>query len=180
MMLDISQEPLVLKMLPLSVITKRLSVRRLHTAGVLRLKESMQRAGFLDNFPLILMPLADETFLLIDGNHRFEAALALELPCVPCVLKTNLTDQECYTLALRSNSATETVVPSTLVTYAEFVWNRLDEHYKQQDIADMLGWSRDKVAKYAALKDISEAAWKLIVTTSEKVVTFAEATTVTS
>ena len=169
-MLDRSQEPLILKMLPLHVITQRLSVRRLNAAGVLRLKESMQRAGFLENFPLILTPLEDETFLLIDGNHRFEAALALELACVPCVIKTNLTEQACYTLALRSNSAAETVVPSTFVTYAEFVWKRLKGGYKQQAIADMLGWSRGAVSNYALLNEIDKRAWALIATTFEQLV----------
>jgi site-specific DNA-methyltransferase (adenine-specific)/modification methylase len=168
------------KMIPLDQITKRLSVRRLQVTGVLRLKESMQRAGFLENFPLIVMLLDDGTALLIDGNHRLEAAQILGLASVPCVVKTNLTEQECYTLALRSNSATETVVPSTLVTYAEFVWHRLEEGYKQQTIAEILGWSRDKVAKYGALKEICEAAWNIIVTTFENAVTMTEETAVTS
>ncbi len=102
------------------------------------------------------------------------------MTCVPCLIKVNLTEQECYTLALRSNSATETVVPTTLVTSAEFIWQRLKEHYKQQAIADMLGWSRDKVTKYAALREICEPAWKVIVTTFENSVTTAEEAAVTS
>ena len=44
----------------------------------------------------------------------------------------------------------------------------------------MLGWSRDKVAKYVALKEICDSAWKVIVTTFENVVTPAEESTVTS
>lgn len=34
----------------------------------------------------------------------------------------------------------------------------------QQQVADELGWSRDKVAKYAALENVSPKAWRLIVT----------------
>jgi DNA modification methylase len=158
-------------MLPLKDITRRLAVRRLNATGILRLKESMQRSGFLDNFPLIVALFADGTTLLIDGNHRLEAALALKLVSVPCVIKTHLTEHECYALALQSNRATETVVPSTFVTYAEFIWSRMNEKYKQQDIADMLGWSREKVAQYAALKGIDPPAWEMIVTTFEPCVT---------
>jgi hypothetical protein len=42
------------------------------------------------------------------------------------------------TLAFRSNTASETIVPSTLVTYAEFIWAR-SSTYTQAAIADMLG-----------------------------------------
>lgn len=153
-------------MLALHQITKRLSVRRIQASGVLRLKESIQRSGFLENFPLIVTTLDDGTMLLVDGNHRLEAALAAGLTCVPCLIKANLTEQECYTLALRSNSATETVVPSTLVTYTEFIKAR-SEHYTQVQIAEMLGWSREKVKDYGRLSQISSAAWDVIGETFE-------------
>src|SRR5258707_3012283 len=158
-------------MLPLEQITKRLSIRRLNAMGILRLKESMQRSGFLENFPLIVTPLDERTFLLIDGDHRREAAHALDIALVPCLIKADLTEQERYTLALQSNRAAETVVPSTLVTYAEFIWARVQDHYKQTEIAEMLGWSREKVAQYAALKAIDPQAWEGIVTTFEQPVT---------
>jgi hypothetical protein len=34
----------------------------------------------------------------------------------------------------------------------------------QQAVADELGWSRDKVAKFATLQEIDEKAWKIVTT----------------
>src|SRR5205807_7045937 len=81
---------------------------------------------FLENYPLTVIPLEDG-YQLIDGNHRYEAAKGLGLVSVPCVIKTELTEAELYQMAMQSNNAAETVVPSTLITYAEFVWARLAE-----------------------------------------------------
>lgn len=169
MSFDVLPDQNVLKILPVNRITERLSVRRLSASGIERLKESIQRSGFLENFPLLVTPLEDDTYQLIEGNHRYEAALLLGLTCVPCLIKTHLTEQERYTLALQSNRAAETVVPSTLVTYAEFISAR-SAHYTQQEIADMLGWSRGQVSQYALLKQrITDAAWNVIATTFDRV-----------
>ncbi len=147
--------------LPLERITSKLPVRRLSASGIARLTESMKRSGFLDNYPLVVTP-DSEDFQLIDGNHRYEAAKGLGIQTVPCVIKTELTEQERYKLALQSNNAAETVVPSTLVTFAEFVWNRANEGKTQEEIANMLMWERGKVAKYAMLHRISKDAWDMI------------------
>ncbi|HET8846722.1 MAG TPA: DNA methyltransferase [Ktedonobacteraceae bacterium] len=177
-MIDSAPTSLPQVLLPLQQITTRLAVRRLQASGVSRLKESIERLGFLEQFPLVVMERDDGTILLIDGNHRLEAALAAGQTHVPCLIKTNLTEQECYTLALRSNSATEAIVPSTLVTYAEFVWNRLQEGYKQQAIAEMLGWSRGAVSNYALLDGIDKRAWSMIATTFEQSVALSPETVV--
>ena len=157
-----------LVMLPLSAITQRLPVRRLNAAGVQRLQQSMQRSGFLEQFPLVVVPLGNGTYQLLDGNHCYEAASALGLASVPCLVKAPLSELECYTLAWQSNHAAETIVPSTLVTYAEFVWERIKDGYTQTEIATMLGWSREKVKNYAALHQIEKEAWDLIGTTFEQ------------
>ncbi len=158
-------------MLPLGRITERLSVRRLSVSGVARLKESMQRSGFLDNFPLLVTPLEDGAYQLIEGNHRYEAALLLGLTCVPCLVKTDLTEQERYSLALQSNRAAETVVPSTLVTHAEFIWARAEEGKTQEDIASMMRWKRQSVRDYALLRKVCLQAWDIIVATFEDTAT---------
>ena len=170
---------LTVQYLPLSAITERLQIRALSQSGVQRLKASMQQFGFLEQFPLVLHQKEQGKFQLIVGNHRYEAAQLLGLPSVPCVIRTGLSEQACYTLAVQSNYATETLVPSTLVTYAEFIWARM-EHYTQTVIAEMLGWSRDKVAKYVALREICPEAWDIIVTTFEQTVTPSDEPAVTA
>ncbi len=66
----------------------------------------------------------------------------------------------------------------TFVDHAEFIWN---ETGTQQQIADVMGWSRGKVSQYAMLKTLKEyvlevdnektivdnPAWELIATTFE-------------
>jgi len=174
------------EMIPLDRIISRLSVRRISAAGVARLQESMKWAGFLENYPLTVIPLGDGNYQLIDGNHRYEAAKGLGITSVPCVIKTELTEAELYQIAMQSNNAAETVVPSTLVTHAEFIWARLAEvderdpepdpekkkkKYTQSDVGKMLGWDQPTVRNYAALQKICPEAWQIIVTTFEKTVT---------
>lgn len=165
----ISVEQQAYEMIPLSSIVSTLPVRRVSTAGLKRVKDSMERVGFLDNYPLIIAP-CEGGYKLIDGRHRYEAAKTLNLLMVPCVVKTDLTEQECYRLALALNCATETLVPSTLVTYAEFVWARSEEGKTQEEISDVMGWSREKVKNYASLRQICEQAWASIGTTFDSIV----------
>lgn len=166
--------PLRIQLLSLKSITKRLAVRRLSPTGIARLKESIQKRGFLESFPLLVTPLEDGTYQLIAGNHRYEAAQALSLAAAPCLLTPPLTVQEQLILAWQSNYATETLVPSTLVTYAEFIWARLESGETQQAIAEVLGWSREKVKDYAALHKICPPAWEYIGATFEKTASFSE------
>lgn len=175
MAVEIEQQTYV--MIPLDRIVSKLPVRRLSMAGVARLQESMRWAGFLENYPLTLAPLENGDYELIDGNHRCEAAKGLGITHIPCIINSNLSEAERYTLALQSNNAAETVVPSTLVTYAEFIWKRLGEtdeqgkqKYTQADVAQMMGWGRDSVKNYAALQKICPEAWEIVGTTFEGVV----------
>lgn len=161
-------------MIPLDQIVSRLSVRRISMSGVARLQESMKWAGFLENYPLTVIPLEDG-YQLIDGNHRYEAAKGLGIASVPCVIKTEMTEAELYQIAMQSNSAAETVVPSSLVTYAEFIWARLAEEdeqgkkkYTQSEVGKMLGWDREKIKDHAALRKLCPDAWQIIGDTFEK------------
>jgi ParB-like chromosome segregation protein Spo0J len=172
-----------LVMIPLDKIVSKLPVRRLSSLGIKKLVESMKWAGFLESYPLIVVLLEDGTYLLIDGNHRFEAAKELGISLVPGVIKTNLSELDRYKLAIQANMATESATYQNLVTNAEFIWARLAEidgrdadqppekqkkKYTQSQVGEMLGWGREKVANYAALQKICHEAWKIIVTTFEK------------
>ena len=162
------------RLVPISQIVERLPVRKVQTAGIERLRQSIRSRGLLDNYPLTLFDLGNNTYKLIDGNHRLEAAIAEGLAKVHAIVKANVSDQDAYTYAFRSNGASEAYVPNTLVTFAEFVWARAAEktaegkkRYTQEQIADMLGWDRSVVMKYLALKNISQRSWHEIVTTFE-------------
>lgn len=180
--------------LPLDKIVSRLKIRRISARGVKRLLESMRWAGFLENYPLIVVLLENGTYLLVDGNHRYEAAKELGILLVPCIIKKGLSEAECYQLAIQANNATESSVPPNLIAYAEFVWDRLAEvdendpeqdtdkkrkKYTQSDVAKMLGWSRERIAQYVMLSKIKKKPWEIIVTSFEQSVTGSEEGSVT-
>lgn len=169
MVVDVEQQTYTI--IPLERIVDRLPVRKISAAGVARIQESMRWAGFLENYPLTVTPLECGNYQLIDGNHRYEAAKGLGILTAPCILKIALSEQDRYKLAFQSNSAAEAVVSATLVDYAEFVWARVAEGYKQQEIAEMLGWGRTQVANYSLLRNICADAWGIIVTAFERIVT---------
>ena len=152
-------------MVPLDKIVSKLPVRRLSEPGIARLQESMRWAGFLENYPLTVILLEDGTYDLVDGNHRYEAARREGIQFVPCIVKTDISEQERYKLSFQSNNAAETIVTSTMVDYAEFIWARTKEGYKQREIAEMLGWGKSQVANYAAMEKICPEAWQIIFTT---------------
>jgi len=173
-MIDVEQQTYV--MIPLDKIVDKLPVRKISATGVARIQESMRWAGFLENYPLTVAPLDDGTYQLIDGNHRYEAAKGLgTISHAPCIIQGGLSDLERYQVAMQSNNAAETIVPSTLVTYAEFIWRRTEEkdenekkRYTHADIGKMMGWDKQMVFRYAALRDICDEAWDIISSTFEK------------
>lgn len=154
--------------LPLEKIVSKLPVRRLSISGLKRIQESMKKVGFLENYPIIVAPLGDGTYLLVEGNHRYESAKAEGIALVPCLVKYGLSEDEMYRLAIQSNSASVTSVPMTMVAYAEFIWERLaekDEDGKprtQIKVATMLGWNKDSVQDYATLRKIDSQAWEIV------------------
>ena len=160
-------------MIPLDRIVAKLHVRRLSQSGLDRIKSSIERNGFLENYPLTVVALGDGTYQLVDGNHRYEAAKELGLTMVPCVITDRNENTNLFRLALESNKAAETIVPSTLVTYAEFIWARIEEEdeakkrkYTLSDIGNMLGgWQFNSVSRYALLNKIDKKAWSLISST---------------
>jgi hypothetical protein len=62
-------------------------------------------------------------------------------------------------------------LPETLVDHAEEIWSMLATDKTQQQVADEIGWTRTKVANYAALYSISPKAWQDIVTKFQKALT---------
>jgi DNA modification methylase len=162
------------EMIPLGKIVSKLPVRRLSQSGLKRIQDSMRKLGFMENFPVMVAPLPDGTFMLVEGNHRTVTAEKEGISLIPCLVKYGLSEDEMYRLAIQSNSASGTVVPMTMVSYAEFVWERLAEKdekdkkkYTQTDVAKMLGWSRDRVADHVSLEKIDKSAWCVIVATFE-------------
>lgn len=170
-------------MIPVDQVVSRLSVRRISASGLKRIQESMQKVGFLENYPITVALQGDGSYLLIDGNHRYESAKTLGLPLVPCLIRHGLPEDEMYRLAIQSNSASTTSVPMTMVAYAEFIWARLAEkderdkkRYTQKQVGNMLGWSEDKVSNYCLLNQIDKNVWGVISNSFENPTTSGKST----
>jgi len=137
--------------------------------GIEIMKTNIKNIGFLENNPITVSKTQDG-YKLIDGNHRVKACLELGIEYLPAIIKENLTYIQEKQLATQCNLASETIIPTTFVDDAEFIWQELENH-TQQEVGEMLGWSRDKIQKYSILKTINKEAWQIIVTTFLKNVT---------
>ena len=165
---------------PIEAITSRVQVRSIKASGVERLKAKINKIGFLPEHPLLVVETEDGLELL-DGNHRLEAIIPLGITSVPVhIIKEKLTDNDKKRRARQANEAAETLVPTTFVDDAELIWGEAKSGKKQEEIASIMGWSRDKVAKYELLRQIKRNVWKIIVTTFEDVVTTIEEDVVTT
>lgn len=150
---------------PVASIVEYVPSREVKPYGVALLREKLVRLGFLPQLPLLLMPVGETSFRLLDGRHRLEAAKDLGLAEVPALIRPLAADLlEEIQIARQANEATETLVPTTLVDDAELVW-RLCEKFTQERVAYALGWGRTDVANYLALQHIAPEVWAVIVTT---------------
>lgn len=159
---------------PVDAITSRVQVRSVKPSGVERLKAKIEKMGFLPERPLLVIQKEDGTLELVDGNHRLEAVIPLGITSVPVhIIEETLTDNEKKRRARQANEAAETIVPTTFVDEAEFVWRERKKDGEEGDgktlveIADILGWTEAKTKQYSALSAIGKQAWKVIVTAFE-------------
>lgn len=153
-------------LIEVSKITKRIQVRNVKASGIEKLKDKINKLGFLPQHPLLVNRIENGEYELIDGNHRLDAAINLGLTVLPGhILSNHLSDSEKKKFARQANEASETMIPTTFVDDAEFVWKEIKAGKTQTEVAEIIGWSRDKVAKYDALRNIDKSAWKVIVTT---------------
>ena len=156
-------------------ITASIQVRKITLPGVKRLKQSIKERGYLERYPLAVVRMdgfdVDE-YKLLDGNHRLEAVRQLGLDFVPAQIFTDLTPDDEYRIAYESNRGQDAIVLQDWTDDAEFIWSLAAQAKTQQQIADIMRWSRVQVAQYQALRNITPDAWQIItVTTKEAVVT---------
>jgi len=57
----------------------------------------------------------------------------------------------------------------TLIDHAEEIWGMLKEGKTQQQVADEIGWNRNKVKHYAALETLLPNVWGVIVPHIQKI-----------
>jgi ParB/RepB/Spo0J family partition protein len=164
-----------MKEIKLSEIKDRVHVRQIKPKGVEILKKKIEEVGYLPEHPLLVAPNGNG-YTLVGGNHRYEALKELGVESVPVVIDDTLVNEVLLLQrARRTNETAETVIPTTFVDDAELVWRELEKTGMTQDkVAQILGWSREKVAHYNRLAQIDYEAWKIIVTKIDEEVTIHE------
>jgi|GEM_PF-1328127 len=132
-------------------------IRKINTDGVERIAKRIDTIGYAQNKPI----LVDQNKILRDGHHRVVACKSLgiaELPVAYIHVDDELHGAQ---VSFRANEAEEDTIPQTFIDYAEYIWSA---EGTQAEIADVLGWSVDKVKRYSALRKVTGQAWDAIVT----------------
>jgi len=92
------------------------------------------------------------SYQVVDGNHRLSALRQLDdvsgSKPIPCVVEPE--DADVYALSHASNQDEDTYAEEDLFDHLDFIADLRGEH-TQAEIAERLGWSRDKVAKHSQL-----------------------------
>lgn len=102
---------------------------------------SIRKYGF--KVPIIL----DKDMVIVAGHTRFEAAKLLKLKTVPCIIASDLTDQECKELRLVDNKTSELshwdfeMLESELATIStdlsEFGFGEMQDYLDSLDMDDI-------------------------------------------
>jgi hypothetical protein len=104
-----------MKTIEISKITRFVGRRPVIQSGVELLVESIKKNNFLENSPVtVIKNKDDETYLLIDGRHRYEAAIKIGLEEIPAIIRTGLSKIDQFQLASQCNNA------ATGLTYTAF------------------------------------------------------------
>lgn len=113
--------------------------------------ERIEETGYNPSRPMRVLE-RDGGYVVADGNHRLRALRETDAISgtkqVPCVVETD--DVDIYELAHESNQDEATYAEEDLFDHLDYIADLRDEQ-TQAEIAERLGWSRSKVAKYSSL-----------------------------
>jgi ParB family chromosome partitioning protein len=140
--------------LPLAVLTESITnPRRIFEASALKeLAESIRSQGVLS--PLLVRPLADQSFEIIAGARRYRAAQMAEAPTVP-VRIVNLTDAEALEAQLIENLQRRDVHPLEEAQGFKVLLNLEDPKYSIEQIAAKVGKSPAYCAARVRLTELA-------------------------
>ncbi|MDN6290945.1 MAG: ParB N-terminal domain-containing protein [Tetragenococcus koreensis] len=133
------------KVLPVSELNHFL-IREIREGIVEDLKERIEE-GYNPARPLTVVE-KDDGYYVADGNHRLKVLHDLGIEEVTCVIHK---EEDPYTLAVKGNADEDTYSPMDLFDWVELISKIRDEGLTQQEIADKIGWSVNKVKQYFVL-----------------------------
>mgnify|MGYP003343481398 CR=1 FL=1 len=98
------------------------------TATAHKLKENLKRNGQVKN--LIVRELGDETFEVVNGNHRIDQLAAAGTALAYCLNMGEMSELEAQRLALETNELNDPSDPHKLATMLE----QVDKAYGRKDV----------------------------------------------
>lgn len=98
--------------------------------------------------PLIVRKTSDNKYQIISGHHRYEAAKALEMLTVPCVVR-DISDEKAFQIVSESNIQRDKMLPTEYGRiFAEYLKKRNDIDLTAKEIADKFGISAKTMYRY--------------------------------
>lgn len=121
------------------------------------LATSIRQQGLIE--PLVVRELQAQRFEIIAGERRWRAAMIVGLCELPCAIG-NYTDQQAAAVTLIENIQREDL---NLIEEAMGYERLLQEfHFKQEEIATLVGKSRSHIANILRLLSLTESVQELI------------------
>ncbi len=117
------------------------------------LKESIRKNGYDPACPLVVQKNGDG-YLVVNGNHRVQAAKELGLTQLPVVEFPS--EEDPVKLVLRTQENDESVQPWDFLDRAFMVRKLYEELGTQEKVAERLGWAQSSVAYYKAIAELPE------------------------
>jgi len=106
------------------------------------------KTGYNPARPLSVV-MNKEEYLVVDGNHRLDSLIILNVEKVPCFVYPEGTDP--YFLAINCNQDEDTYAPLDLFDWLGIIGQLRDQDLTQAQIGEKVGWSRSAVLNYILL-----------------------------
>jgi len=122
-------------------------IRELRQNVVDDIKKSISENGYLMSHHLTVVGNK-----IIDGNHRYPAAVESGITELPCVVYEE-GEVNIYKLSDQLNASNDTYAKQDLFDILYKIGKLKDDKYTGKEIADILGWSQSLVSQYNNLNE---------------------------
>jgi len=137
------------KILPRDVLIPN-PIREIRKSALEKIKQRILADGFNPAKPLSVKAIFQDgktKYLICDGNHRFKVCKELNIKKIPCFVYDNHVNE--VKIAVRCNQDEDTYAPNDLFDFLSIIDNLRKQGKTQKEIAEELGWSREKVKDYS-------------------------------
>lgn len=127
---------------------KLTQIRDLRLGVLETLETRISESGYNPAKPLSVIE-SDGIYLVADGAHRLTIAKQIGITELPCVIYP--IDSDVYKIGIKCNQDEDTYAPMDLFDYLGVIGSLKDVGQTQEQIGNVIGWSRDRIADYASI-----------------------------